>query len=240
VQGMSPISAAARSLGINLAAQDYGDGFYDEALTASGLLSSDAPIDEVEARIVKARVLAVQQGREPLVLGGNWDYKPLTINPAEAMFLEVLGYGAVDVARLFDVPGEMIEANRSGSSITYANREQRTQDLLAFRLGPAIQRRERALSRLTVRGQYVKLNTAALLRGDLLTRLKAYQIGMPLGIYGMDEARALEDRPPLTDEQLQALIDAGILGKPAPAATTGDPTNDGTTIPTTAPQEVPA
>jgi HK97 family phage portal protein len=175
VTGMSPIAAAARALGVNLAAEDYGGGFYDDALTASGLLSSDAPIDEVQARIVKQRVLAVQQGREPLVLGGNWTYKPLTVAPAEAMFLDVLQYGATDVARLFDVPGEMIEANTSGSSVTYANREQRSQDLLAFRLGPAIARRERALSRLTVRGQYVKLNTSALLRGDLMTRYKSYQ-----------------------------------------------------------------
>jgi HK97 family phage portal protein len=220
VTGMSPIAAAARALGVNLAAEDYGGGFYDDALTASGLLSSDAPIDEQQARIVKQRVLAVQQGREPLVLGGNWTYKPLTVAPAEAMFLDVLQYGATDVARLFDVPGEMIEANTSGSSVTYANREQRSQDLLAFRLGPAIARRERALSRLTVRGQYVKLNTSALLRGDLMTRYKSYQVGLQYGFLGLDEVRALEDREPMTDEQLALLAQIGVLGKAAPAATT--------------------
>jgi HK97 family phage portal protein len=234
VVGMSPITAAARSLGINLSAEDYGAGFYDEALTASGLLSSDAPIDETQARIAKARVRASQQGREPLVLGGNWTYKPLTVSPAEAMFLEVLRYGASDVARLFDVPGELIDANTSGSSVTYANREQRVQDLLAFRLGPAIARRERALTRFTVRGQYVKLNTGALLRGDLMTRMNAYNVGVRIGAYSMDEVRALEDRPPLTGEQLQDLHDAGLLGSPTPPqygvpapttpATTGAPT----------------
>jgi HK97 family phage portal protein len=216
VVGMSPISAAARSLGINLSAEDYGGGFYDEALTASGLLSSEAPIDETQARIAKARVRASQQGREPLVLGGNWTYRPLTVSPAEAMFLDVLRYGATDVARLFDVPGELIDANTSGSSVTYANREQRVQDLLAFRLGPAIARRERALSRFTVRGQYVKLNTGALLRGDLMTRMNAYNVGVRIGAYSMDEVRALEDRPPLTDEELQDLHDAGLLGSPTP------------------------
>ena len=236
VCGMSPISAAARALGINLSAEDYGGGFYDEALHASGLLSSDAPIDETQAKIAKARVLASQMGREPLVLGGNWTYKPLTVSPAEAMFLDVLQYGATDVARLFDVPGEMIEANTSGSSVTYANREQRVQDLLAFRLGPAIARRERALSRLTVRGQYVKLNVGALLRGDLLSRMQAYDRGLKIGAYAMDEVRALEDRPPLTEEQLQQLHDAGLLGAPtapeygaAPAPTTTPATTGATT-----------
>lgn len=232
--GMSPITAAAQALGVNLSAEDYGSGFYDEALTASGLLSSDAPIDEAQARIVKARVLSVQSGREPLVLGGNWSYKPLTVSPADAMYLDVLQYGATDVARLFDVPGEMIEANTSGSSITYANREQRVQDLLAFRLGPAIARRERALTRLTVRGQYVKLNTGALLRGDLMTRYKSYEVGLRNGFLGLDEVRALEEREPLTEQQLTDLHDAGLLGAPTPPefpATTTTPTPTGVPVP---------
>jgi HK97 family phage portal protein len=234
--GMSPISAAARSLGINLSALDYGSGFYSEALTPSALLSSDAPIDEDGARIVKRRVLQTQSGREPLVLGGNWRYEQLSVNPADAMFLEVMRYGDTDVARLFDVPGELIDANTSGSSVTYANREQRSQDLLAFRLGPAITRRERALSRLTVRGQYVKLNVASLLRGDLMTRYKSYELGLRNGFLTLDEVRALEDRGPISAAELAALKDAGLLGKtgtPAPAdgaAAGADP----------ATQEVPA
>lgn len=197
VVGLSPITAAARALGISLDAGDYGSGFFREALTPSGLLSSDAPIDEEQARVVKRRVQATQNGREPLVLGGNWTYKPLSISPTDAAYLEVLARGDVDAARLFSVPGELIEANTSGSSITYANREQRVQDLLAFRLGPVIQRRERALTRLTVRDQYVKLNTGALLRGDLAARYASYKVGIDTGFLTDEEARALEEREPL-------------------------------------------
>jgi HK97 family phage portal protein len=221
VVGMSPITAAARALGITLSAEDYGGRFYDEALTPSSLLSSDAPIDEDQARIVKARVRATQNGREPLVLGGNWTYRPLAISPTDAAYLEVLARGDIDAGRLFDVPGELIDANTSGSSVTYANREQRVQDLLAFRLGPAITRRERALSRLTPRGQYVKLNIAALLRADLMTRYKSYELGLRNGFLTFDEVRALEDREPISAEDLALLNGLGLLGKPgatAPAA----------------------
>jgi HK97 family phage portal protein len=221
VVGMSPITAAARALGITLSAEDYGGRFYDEALTPSSLLSSDAPIDEDQAKIVKARVRATQNGREPLVLGGNWTYRPLAISPTDAAYLEVLARGDIDAGRLFDVPGELIDANTSGSSVTYANREQRVQDLLAFRLGPAITRRERALSRLTPRGQYVKLNIAALLRADLMTRYKSYELGLRNGFLTFDEVRALEDREPISAEDLALLNGLGLLGKPgatAPAA----------------------
>jgi HK97 family phage portal protein len=233
VVGMSPISAAARALGIPLAAQDYGAGFYTEALTPSALLSSDGPIDEDGARIVKTRVRATQSGREPLVLGGNWRYQQLSVSPADAMYLEVMRAGDTDVARLFDVPGEMIDANTSGSSITYANREQRVQDLLAFRLGPAIARRERALSRLTVRGQYVKLNIAGLLRGDLMTRYKSYQIGLTHGFLTIDEVRALEERGPMPPEELALLNGLGLLGKPGATDPAAAAPADGATPATT-------
>jgi HK97 family phage portal protein len=238
VVGMSPIAAAARALGINLAAERYGGEFYTDALTPSALLSSDAPIDEDGAKIVKARVRATQDGREPLVLGGNWRYQQLSVNPAEAMFLEVMRYGREDTALLFDVPGEMINAPAQGSSVTYANREQRSQDLLAFRLGPAIARRERALSRLTVRGQYVKLNTAALLRTDLAGRMAAYEKGLKIGAYAHDEVRALEELPPLTPEQIATLKDFALLGaKTTPTPADGTPAG-ATTDP--ASTEVPA
>jgi HK97 family phage portal protein len=235
VVGMSPITAAAAALGIIRAAENYGGQFFDEALTPSALLSSDAPIDEDGAKIVKRRVRATQHGREPLVLGGNWKYQTLSISPTDALLLDVMRYGREDVALLFDVPGEWIGAPAQGSSVTYANREQRAQDLLAFRLGPMITRRERALSRLTVRGQYVKLNTASLLRSDLIGRMNAYDKGLKIGAYAMDEVRALEERPPLTPEQLAALKDAGLLGaKTAPAAgdvVVGDETTATTGVP---------
>ena len=232
VVGMSPVTAAAHALGVTLNAEDYGGSYFTDALTPSALLSSDAPIDEEQAKIVKARVRATQDGREPLVLGGNWSYKPLSISPQDALLLEVLRYGREDAALLFDVPGEFINAPAQGSSVTYANREQRAQDLLAFRLGPAIARRERALSRLTVRGQYVKLNTAALLRGDLAGRMAAYDKGLRLGVYAHDEVRALEERPPLTDEQVATLQAFGLLGS-TPVPTLPDGTVPAGTIPAT-------
>jgi hypothetical protein len=186
----------------------------------------------------QAAGVLTQQGREPLVLGGNWRYQTLSISPTDALLLDVLRYGREEVALLFDVPGELINAPAQGSSVTYANREQRTQDLLALRLGPAIARRERALSRLTVRGQWVKLNTAALLRADLAGRYASYQIGLRNGFLSFDDVADLEDREPLTAEQLQALHDAGILG----AATPDDvkqPAAAGAGS-TTTPQGVPA
>lgn len=214
--GASPIAMAARSLGIQLAAEQFGADFFRDGAHPTALLTSKDELVGDAAKVAKRRFLDVIGGkREPLVLGGNWDYKPLSVAPNESQFLELMQFGVEQVARLFDLPAEMIGGSSSGSSVTYANVEQKSQDFLAYRFGTVVGRRERALSRLTPRGQFVKINTASLLRTDLITRYKSYELGLKNGFLGLDEVRKLEDREPLTDEQLTALKDAGLLGKPS-------------------------
>ena len=90
----------------------------------------------------------------------------------------------------------MIAAD-SGSSLTYANVEQRDLSLLKYAIGPWLVRLESALTDLVPRGQYVKFNAGGLLRTDLKTRYEAHEIGIRAGFLTVDEARELEDREPL-------------------------------------------
>lgn len=218
--GLSPIAACARSLGINIASEQFGSDFFRDGAHPTALLSNEKAdtIDQTTAQVVKSRFMAAVNGnREPVVLGGSWKFEQLSIAPNESQFLETLKFGVNQVARIFNVPAELIGGGADGSSLTYANRVDRALDFLTYRLGPSILRREANLSKLTPRGQYVKLNRSALLAADLLTRLRAYAIGLHTGVYALDEPRLLEDRAPLTDEQIQALKDAGLLGKPLTA-----------------------
>lgn len=219
--GLSVIAACARSLGITLAAEQFGADFFRDGAHPTALLANKAvsEVTEDQAKIVKARFLAGLNGtREPVVLANGWEYQALSVNPNESQFLETMRFGVSQVARIFNVDPELIGGGVDGKSVTYANREQRALDFLAYRLNPTIRRREAALSRLTPRGQFVKLNRGALLATDLLTRYRSYEVGVRNGVLALEEPRELEDRLPLTDEQIQALKDAGLLGKPAASA----------------------
>jgi len=216
--GLSPIAVTARSLGIQLAAEQFGADFFRDGAHPTAMLTNDkaTAIDESTAAIVKSRFLASVNGnREPVVLAGGWNFQALSIAPNESQFLETLQDGVNQVARIFNVPTELIGGGASGSSLTYANRGDRALDFLTYRLGPAISRRETALSQLVGPDEFVKLNRGALLATDQLTRYRIHEIGLRNGISALDEVRDLEDRPPLTPEQLAALKDAGLLGKPA-------------------------
>ena len=111
-------------------------------------------------------------------------------------------YGVTDIARFLGVPGDMIDAEGSSGSITYANITQRNLQLLIMNLGPAIIRREAALSNLLAAPRYVKLNTDAVLRMDPVARgteIRARVAGRTLA---PSEARELDNLPPFTDEQI--------------------------------------
>ena len=110
--------------------------------------------------------------------------------------METQRFGLQQVARYFGVPPEMIGSD-SGNPKTYASLEMRNQDFLTFGVGPKMARLETALNGLLPRGQFCKLNAAALLRTDLKSRYESYAIGLERGFLTLAEVRALEDREPL-------------------------------------------
>jgi HK97 family phage portal protein len=172
--GLDPIGYAAETIGQALAAaQRYGAQFFGDSAVPSMALLSDQNISSAQAREAKAMWEHAHKGRRgTAVLGAGLKPTPLTVPPEASMFLETQRFGLQSVARHFGVPPEMIGSD-SGNPKTYASLEMRNQDFLTFGVGPKIARLETALNGLLPRGQFVKLNVAALLRTDLRTRYRA-------------------------------------------------------------------
>jgi phage portal protein BeeE len=131
-------------------------------------------------------------------LGDGAKFQPVTIAPEEAQFLETTRANIATVARYFGVQPELI-GGESGGSLTYANVEQRALDFLTFGLRPWLVRLEAAISGLLSSTTTVKFNAGALVRTDLLTRYQAHEVGIRAGFLTVNEARDLEDRPPLPE-----------------------------------------
>jgi HK97 family phage portal protein len=225
--GMSPIEYAAATMGVNLAAQEFGSRWFDDGGHPSAILSSDKPIDEQAAKTIKARFLAAVQGtREPVVLGLGIKYAPISVTANESQFLETIKASGQDICRFFGMPPEMVGLD-SGSSMTYSNVEQRGLDLKAYRIGPTLYRRERKMStELLPNPQNVRFDANELLRTDLLTRYKAYALGEAGGWLDVDEIRTDDKRPPLTDEQrarIAARVPKPLAIDPAADSMKGEP-----------------
>lgn len=219
--GLSPIKYAATTMGVALAAEEYGADWFGTGSHPSSILTNPdlEELEEDDAATVKERFIGSVSRNEPAVLSGGWKYQSIQLSPGEAQFIETQKWTLNQVARLFGVPPEMI-GGEAGNSLTYANVEQRGLDFTAFNIGPTIFRRERALSKLVPRAQFVKFNEGALLRTDLLTRYRAYSIAVKAQFLHPDEARLKEDLPPLTKAQKEDL--ANMVHPPAGANGEGD------------------
>jgi len=203
-QGLSPIQYARRSVATDLAVSDFAYGFFRDGAHPSSVLSTDQPINQEQALTIKERFLSAVKGREPAILGAGIKYQQIQISPEESQFLATQKYGTAEIARVFGVPPEMIAAE-AGNSMTYANVEQRSIDFLTYSVQSWLTRIEAAFRPLLPGAKHARFDTSVLLRTDLETRMKATAIGIASKQLTPDEARAMNDLPPLTDDQKNIL-----------------------------------
>jgi HK97 family phage portal protein len=192
--GLSPIEFAAQTIGLGIVAQKYGAEWFDQGKIPPSTLESDQNIDGTLATALKLRITDALNEGGPLVLGAGLKFNPISVSPEEAQFLETIEANADDIAAFFfrRPPGE-------GGSITYANVEARSLDLLTYSLTGWLVRLERGISRLRPGGRYEKFNLDALLRTDAMTRAKVLDTQVRNGTRNRDEARALDDMKPIPD-----------------------------------------
>lgn len=205
--GLSLIEYHKETLGISAAAMNYGAKWYDGGAHPTAMLfNTEKTLTSEVAQTVKSRFLAtLKGGREPVVLGKDWRYQKIQANAADSAFLDSMQYTDTQIARLFGPAVAEVLGYETGGSMTYSNREQRTLDLLAFSIQKWIVRLEDALDAMLPDPQYVKYNSSSLLRADTLTRFQAHQIAISAGFETKDEVRALEDLPPLPEEDEPAV-----------------------------------
>lgn len=201
--GLSPLAHAALDLQQYAAAQEFAAAWFGGGLVPMAHLKySEQKLPPKEVEVIKARfALAIENG-EPLVTGKDWEYSPTDVAKAQANFITSMQFSDLQICRYFGVPGDLVDANTAGQSITYANITQRNLQFLILNLGSAITRREKALGKLVVPPTFVKLNSDALLRMDPETIAKMLGQEVRDRILAPSEARQLQNRAPFTEQQI--------------------------------------
>jgi HK97 family phage portal protein len=217
--GVSLMEMGRRAIQLGLNAEEFANGFFEEGAHPSSLLMNDsqAQMNQKDASTVKQKFMAAVHGsREPALLTGGWKYQQIQVSPTDSQFLGTLSQSDLMVCRFHRVPPELVAVAITGSSITYANVEQRGLDFLTYCMQRWITWWERKLGWFLPNGQYVKFDLSPLLRTDILTRWVVNYAQMTGRIMTRSEIRAGEDLAPLTDEQLAEVnaVPAGDLLQP--------------------------
>ncbi|MGW1796941.1 phage portal protein [Streptomyces sp. NPDC001984] len=226
--GLSPLAYAAWSIGEYLSIQDFAlDWFGSGAVPSAHLKNTAKTLQSKDTEEIKRRFKAAVRNRDLFVTGADWEYDMIQAESSGSDWIEAKRFGIGDIARFFDCPSDLIDASVSGSSVTYANMTQRNLQFLIMSLGPAVNRRENALSTLSSKPRYVKLNSDALLRMDPAARAQTLKVQIDSRTLAPSEARALEDRAPFTESQLaefDRLFGKGVQPpQPVPTTTPATP-----------------
>jgi len=201
--GLSPTAYAVLSLQGYLSAQQFAaDWFSGSAIPAAALKNTAKILTADQADAVKSRFKDSVATGDVFVTGSDWEYSMIGAKANESAFDAMMKLSAPDICRYYGVPGDMVDVESASGSITYANVTQRNLQFLVLNLGPAMVRRERAFSNgLVPRGQVVKFNTDAILRMDPSARGTLMDAAITSRRMTVTEARALDNRAPLTPEQ---------------------------------------
>jgi HK97 family phage portal protein len=202
--GLSPVAYAAWTIEESLNAQQFArDWFAGGAIPLAELVNTAKTISRKDAQVAKDHFKAAVANGDLFVHGNDWEYRPIQAVAQQTAFIEAREFGLTDIARFFGCPSDLIDAAVSTGHITYASITQRNLQFLIMNLGPAVSRREDALSRkLVPRPRYVKLNTDALLRMDPEARARTIATRIDSRTLTPNEARELDDLPPFTEDQL--------------------------------------
>lgn len=200
--GMSVISYARQAIGLGLAAEQFGAGFFGKGAHMTGIITVDGDLDKARARQMKEAFEASHGGMENAhsigVLSGGAKWTPISVSPEDAQFLGTRAAQNMDMAMLFGVPPHMIgQVDRTTSWGTGI--EQQSLGFLRHTLAAWLGPFEDAWSMMLPRPQLAQFDTDDLLRTDTAGRWAYYMIARNIAGMTPDEIRAKENLPPLPD-----------------------------------------
>lgn len=205
-RGLSPIDVARESIGLGLTIEEYASRFFAQGTSMAGIIEHPGTPQPDEAqmlqRMFRKTHAGVKNSHAIGILTGGASFKPITMSNEQAQFLESRRLTNEQIALLYRVPAYMV--NPSVTSTWGTGIEEQNKFLVDYTLAPWAIRIEAAVSRFLLPGnQFMKFNFDARLRAKTKERYEAYQKAIDAGFMCIDDARALEDLPPLPDGQGQ-------------------------------------
>lgn len=186
--------------------QSYLNNYYKNGLMGKAIVYYTGDLSTTGARKMASKIEEFASGTDnagkivPLPIG--FQLQPLNISMADAQFLEISKYTALQIAGAFGIKPAMINNYDKGN---YANVETQQRDFYVNTLLAILKAYEEEISYKLLSGDELKngyrfkFNVNGILRADFATQMTGLAQGVNNGIYTPNEAREMLDLPSLDD-----------------------------------------
>jgi len=204
VIGMSPIEYAANAIRLGRSYEEFGNQMFRNAAIPSGGFSTDGTLNESSFQRLKKEInenyTGMKNTGKPMLLEGGLKFTPFTVKPIDAQLIENKKFQIEDIARIYRVPLHLIQ---NLDRATNNNIEHQSLEFIMYTMLPWFKRWEENINMQLLTpaerraGYYVEFDLRGLLRGDQLSRSRAYAVGRQWGWLSVNDIRKLENMPPI-------------------------------------------
>ena len=207
LQGATPLKIHRETIGMALAARDYGARLFANDARPLGVLEMpvERTLDEDGFKRVKdewQQAYGGENRHKVAILEDGLQFKHIGLSNEDAQYIETRGFTDLEIARVFRTPPYKIGILEKS---TLNNVEQQNRAWVTDKLAPLARRIEDAIHRdlLTPSGRRrfaARYDFSELLRGDITTRTDHNSKGIQWGWYSPNDVRDREGLNPLGPE----------------------------------------
>ena len=217
IKGLSVIEYNRNSIGLGLAAEEFGSNFFSNGAHPSGIVEYPEGLkDNARKRLkkdLKEKHSGLGKEHKLMVFEHGMKYHQVSIPPNDAQFLETRIFQVRDVARIFNVPLHKIADMEKGAS--YSSIEQQSIDYVVGSLRPWLVRIEQTLNDKLISSKntknYIEFVIEGLLRGDSKARAEYYNQMFQIGAYSPNDALEKENMNPIGPEGDQHFVPLNFI-----------------------------
>ncbi|MXN45913.1 phage portal protein [Shinella kummerowiae] len=228
-----PIAQASKAIQLALAMNDYGSNFFAGGGVPPLVLEGPLPangdaMNRAKADIKRAIDGAKGAGESVFPIPPGYKLNPVGLDPAKGQMVEARRFQVEEIARAWQMPPVFLQ---DLSKATFSNAEQQDLHLVKHLIGQWAEALEGEMNLKlfgrTARNRYVEHNLDGLLRGDYKTRMEGNARAIMTAQLTPNEARELDNRPPLPGGNKlliqQATVPVDMAGEVPAAANDNTP-----------------
>lgn len=199
IVGRSVIAFARESIGMAMAADQFGASFFGNGARPSGILEHPGQLGENAANRLRSSWQESYGGSENTgkvaILEEGMKFTAQTIPPEDAQFLETRTFQVQEIARWFGVPPQKLFDTSKSS---YSTLEQMDLAFYKETVRPWLVKFEKEIERKLLPPNFrCEHNADELLRADTVTRYQSHAIAVQNTIKSPDEVRSEENYNPI-------------------------------------------